>query len=175
MDSANMASAQFNALPITCRPERTEDESFLFAVYSGTRAAELVLTGWNAETKLAFLNAQFRAMRQGYARQYPNASFLVIARGDCPLGRLVVERNEREIRLVDLALLPEARGQGIGTSLLRELQREAKVAAKPLRLQVLKNNAAGNWYKRLGFVETPGDGLHHHMEWSVGAGGGKLL
>jgi ribosomal protein S18 acetylase RimI-like enzyme len=60
--------------------------------------------------------------------------------------------------VVDLALLPAAQGQGIGSALLRELQRAAQLAGLLLCLQVADDNAAAlRLYLRLGFVPEPSD------------------
>ena len=60
---------------VSLRPEQPEDEDFLFAVYASTRAEELAVTGWDEATRSAFLNLQFRAMRQGYHASFPQAEF----------------------------------------------------------------------------------------------------
>jgi GNAT superfamily N-acetyltransferase len=38
-----------------------------------------------------------------------------------PVGRLCLARWTREIRVIDIALIPAARGQGIGGALLRQI------------------------------------------------------
>ena len=58
---------------------------------------------------------------------------------------------EDEIRIVDIALLPEFCNRGIGTTLLRGLQSEAAAAGKPLRIHVERFNPAMRLYERLGF------------------------
>jgi ribosomal protein S18 acetylase RimI-like enzyme len=153
------------SVTVHCRTERPDDEAFLFEVYASTRDTELVLTGWNAETKAAFLKMQFNAMRQGYAAQYPQGDFLVVLRGDNRIGRMVIDRSSEEIRLVDIALLPEERGRRIGTSLVRKLQQEASCAGRLLRLQVLKDSGPAQWYRRLGFVAVQADGIYESMDW----------
>jgi GNAT superfamily N-acetyltransferase len=78
---------------------------------------------------------------------------------------LLVDSRENEIRCVDLALLPEFRNRGLGTLLLRRLQREAAEANKPLRLQVIRFSRAVSLFERLGFVRTSETGTHFQMEW----------
>lgn len=68
------------------------------------------------------------------------------------VGVLVVERHKSHIQLDTLYLLPEAQSKGIGTTLLRELQAEARLKNVPLRLRVLKCNPARLWYEREGFT-----------------------
>ena len=111
----------------------------------------------------------FKAMRQGYGAQYPKGEFMVILRADCPIGRMVIDRNSEEIRLVDIALLQGERGRGVGTSLIRHLQREASSVGRPLRLQVLKRNSAMRWYQRLGFETVKEDDVYLSLEWHRGS------
>lgn len=68
-----------------------------------------------------------------------------------PAGRLYVARWEKELRIVDVALLPEFRGRGIGEGMIRELIEEAETAGKPLTIHVERENPAMSLYSRLGF------------------------
>ena len=92
---------------IRLRPEASADEQFLLRVYASTRHDELAATGWDAGRIGAFLKMQFNLMRRGYAAQHANAQFSVVLLKDRPIGRLVVDRTEEAIELVDVALLPE--------------------------------------------------------------------
>ena len=38
----------------------------------------------------------------------------------CPIGRLYIDRGEDDIRITDIALLPQFRGRGIGRMLIGE-------------------------------------------------------
>lgn len=147
------------------RPESAADEDFLYALYASVREPELAATGWNEAARAQFLQMQFRAMRQGYRSMFPQAAGSIILAGNKPIGRLVVNRDQDEIRLVDIALLPAYRSQGIGGELLRALVAEARHAGQPVRLQVLKGSAAARLYARLGFRRMEDAGLYDQMEW----------
>lgn len=84
------------------------------------------------------------------------------------VGRLYVDRREREIRIVDIALLPEARGQGIGTALLGALIDESQAAGKPLTIHVERQNPALRWYEGLGFRPAGEAGVYLRMERPAG-------
>ena len=85
-----------------------------------------------------------------------------------PLGRLVLDRRTDDIRVVDVALMPEEQGQGIGTAVLREVLAEADVAGVPVTLHVVATSPARRLYERLGFRtvegEPQGDIVHVPME-----------
>jgi len=151
---------------LSLRPIRPEDDSFLARVYASSRAEELAVTGWPEELKADFCRRQFDAQSAYYAANYPEASFQIIARDGWPVGRLYVARWEKEIRIVDITLLPESRGGGIGTKLLRDLQNEARAAGKSLTIHVERFNRALTLYQRLGFKEVEDKGVYLLMRWS---------
>ncbi len=104
----------------------------------------------------AMLGQQFRAQTAGHAAQYPGALSFVITRGAQPVGRLLLHVNTRRWHIVDVAVMPVARSQGIATVVFTMLAREARTqGAEQLKLTVLASNAgARRLYARLGFVET---------------------
>jgi GNAT superfamily N-acetyltransferase len=149
---------------LTLRPALPEDEAFLYAVYASTRAEEAALLGDAARIE-AFLRMQFDMQTRAYRMQFPRADYSVIMVGDEPVGRFIVWRTDAEIRVIDIALLPEHRGAGYGEILMRRMLAEAEQTGKPLRLQVDRFNRARRLYDRLGFVQTGETGTHFQMEW----------
>ena len=152
---------------IVLRPIRPEDDSFLARVYASSRADELAITGWSEEQKAAFCRQQFDAQSTYYAANYAEASFQIIEREGAPIGRLYVDRAKNEIRIVDIALLPEFRGSGIGTELLHELLEEARAAGKSVSIHVERFNRALQLYQRLGFRQLEDKGVYLLMRWSA--------
>ena len=150
---------------IALRSITPQDDAFLARVYATSRAQELAITGWSEELKADFCRRQFDAQSAYYAANYPEASFQIIERDDWPVGRLYVARWEKEIRIVDITLLPEFRGSEIGTRLLRELQDEARSAGKSLTIHVERFNRALGLYQRLGFREVEDKGVYLLMRW----------
>lgn len=155
-------------MTISLRAILPENDQFLFAVYSSTRADELALVDWNAQQKEAFLQMQFRAQQGQYQFTYPTATNQIIESDGVPAGRLIVDRSGGEILLVDIALLPEFRNRGLGTSILRNLQAEDK----NIILHVIRSNPAVNLYQRLGFVFVGEEAFYSKMEWSPAAARG---
>jgi ribosomal protein S18 acetylase RimI-like enzyme len=150
---------------IELRPIVPGDLEFLHKVYAGTRAEELAATGWDDVQKETFLRMQFDLQHRYYQETFPTASYAIILWHGQPAGRLYVDRRPGEIALIDIALLPELRGHGIGSHLMQSVLNEAKSAGKPVRIHVEKFNRALELYKRLGF-QTIGDiGVYYHMEW----------
>ena len=150
---------------VTRRPMTAEDTEFLYRLYAGTREEELRQVGWSDEQKNTFLRFQFDAQHRYYQEQFPGASFDVVVEGEVRIGRLYVDRREDEIRLIDIALLPEHRGKGIGGSLMRQTLDEARMAGKPVRIHVEHHNPARRLYDRLGFRRVEEQGVYDLLEW----------
>jgi ribosomal protein S18 acetylase RimI-like enzyme len=119
---------------------------------------------WDEAQKAAFLRMQFDAQDAWYRENYAQASFDVILVDGEPVGRLYLHRGPSEIRIVDIALLPEHRGGGIGTSLLRDLLTEADTAGKSLTIHVERENPALRLYERLGFSVAEDKGVYLFLE-----------
>lgn len=151
---------------IRLRPISPADDAFLARLYASSRAEELAITGWSEEQKADFCRRQFDAQSEYYAANYQGAAFQVIERDGEAVGRLYVARWEREIRIVDITLLPEFRGAALGTKLLRELQEEARAAGKSLSIHVERFNRALTLYERLGFRQVEDKGVYLLLEWS---------
>jgi GNAT superfamily N-acetyltransferase len=151
---------------ITLRPIREEDLEFLLRLYATTRADEMAMvTDWTDEQKDAFVRMQFQAQHAWYQEHYGDAQFDLVLMDGVPAGRLYVHRRNAEIRLVDISLIPELRGKGVGSALLRELMAEAEAAGKPLTIHVEKYNPAMRLYLRLGFKPIEDRGPYDLMEW----------
>src|ERR1041385_442301 len=147
-------------------PVTEADNEFLLQIYASTREEELAQAEWQPGQKEAFLKWQLDMQRQQYEARFPDAEYKVIEIDSQPAGRIWIGRNANEIRLLDIALLPQFQNRGVGTLLLRQLIDEARDAAKPLRHMVfMLNSNAHRFYERLGFVMIEDLGAYRHMEW----------
>jgi GNAT superfamily N-acetyltransferase len=147
------------------RPIRSEDASFLSRLYATTREREMSLVDVGPGEKQEFLHEQFLAQDAHYRRYFADAEFSVIEAGGEPVGRYYVRRGTEEYRVIDMALLPEWRGRGIGTALLRDLLDGAAEAGVPIRLRVEPQNRARRLYERLGFRTIADETVNLHLEW----------
>ena len=148
------------------RPATADDAKFLYRLYSTTRMDELNAAGFPPEERERFLRMQFNAQKTHYEKFYPDAEHRIIMTGELAIGREYVNRAGDEILLVDLALLPEFCGKGIGTVLLEKLCDESARTGKPFRLYVEKfNNRALGLYARLGFEAIEDTGVYYFLEW----------
>lgn len=161
---------------VVLRPRCDADRDFLCRLYASTRADELAATPWSDAEKQAFLEWQFEAQTTHYDAVYADARFLVVERDGEPIGRLYLQRRADEIRVVDIALLPEHRGHGLGHRLMEDVLAEAATDDLAVRIHVEANNPAMRLYERLGFRRVDTNGVYHLMEWlPVDGGPGDLV
>lgn len=151
---------------VALRPATPADEEFLISVYASTRAEELAVTQWSAEQKDQFCRMQFKAQDAHYRLNYPTAQLDLILVNEELAGRLYVDRWAKEIRIMDIALIPAHRGHGIGTHFLRQLQDEAFASAKRLSIHVERFNPALRLYERLQFKVAEDKGVYLLLEWN---------
>ena len=154
-----------STMKIVLRDATGADDEFLLRLYASTRAAEMAPTGWDDATCAAFVRMQFDMQRRSYRMQFPAAQCQVIERDGTAVGRLWLNRGEAEIRVLDIALLPPYRAQGVGSQCLRSVLAEARQAGAAVRLSVDVNNPARRLYERLGLVAAGADTLRLDMEW----------
>lgn len=167
MASVNVATTSLPREAIRFRPTTPDDVPFLRHVYATTRVGEMQRVPWTADQKRAFLDMQFNAQKEHYEQHYPRCDFLVIElEGEC-VGRLYIDRGETDIEIVDIALVPEVRGRGIGKMLLEEILEEGRVTGKKVGIYVEHFNPARRLYDRLGFRHVDTNGVYHKMEWSA--------
>ena len=151
---------------VAFRPMTEGDLDFLRRLYASTREEELAQVPWSDEEKAEFLRFQFEAQHKHYQEHFPDAQYSVIELAGKPIGRLYLDRREDEHRLIDIALLPENRGGGIGGGIMRDVLAEAAAAGKRVRIHVERNNPAMRLYERLGFEKIEEQGIYHLMEWT---------
>ncbi len=152
------------ASPISTRPASAADLEFLARVYRATRQDEMSSWGWTAAQQEGFLRMQFGARRASYAAAFPDAAESIILRGNDPAGSMITHTSPKEIRLVDIALLPEHRNCGVGAYLISRILEDAAALKVPMTLSVLRSNSAARLYRRLGFRERGGDDVYLEME-----------
>ncbi len=144
------------------------DREFLELLYASTRQSELESVEWSDEQKQTFLHQQFEAQDSYYREHFPDCSFQLIELAGERIGRLYLHRREDEFRIVDIALLPEHRGRGIGRRLMQRILDEAGEQGLPVRIHVEQYNPALQLYKQLGFRHLGEVGVYFFMEWSPG-------
>jgi ribosomal protein S18 acetylase RimI-like enzyme len=156
---------QINVKDLTLRPVDDGDEAFLFHLYSSTRADEMEAAGWDEAQKVVFLKLQFGAQQKHYQTHYPDAEHQIVLLRGVAAGRIYTAIRDDELRILDIALLPEHRNSGLGGSMIEALQAKASKMNVPVRIYVENFNPALRLFERLGFLSTEDIGTHRLMEW----------
>lgn len=158
-----------NPPPFSFRPvaliEGETDLPFMRELYASTRQEEMEMSGWPQEQIDAFLLQQFEAQHKYYTEHYSAADFdIIVGEDGAPIGRLYLDEWENAFRIIDIALLPQCRGKGIGGKIMRDIIDRAFAAGKAVSIHVEQYNPAMKLYQRLGFQMVEEQGVYHLME-----------
>jgi ribosomal protein S18 acetylase RimI-like enzyme len=151
-------------LGIAYRPMSDDDLPFVEALYASTRAEEAATTGWPPAEQRAFLAQQHQAQHRHYRSHYADAEWLIVERDGEAIGRLYLGEWPGEVRVIDISLLPSARGQGVGGAIMADIIDAAGRAGRKVSIHVEWTNPARRLYQRLGFVTVEDAGLYLRME-----------
>lgn len=157
-------SAQNLPAGVTLRDEIDSDIDFVAQLYASTREDELRPVSWPDAQKISFLRQQFDLQRAHYRQHYAGAQWLIVLRDRAPVGRLYLKTASTELRLMDVALTREQRGQGIGTALMQSVLCYADDLGVPVSLHVEPFNPALRLYQRLGFATLEVRGIYCYMQ-----------
>ena len=156
---------------LSLRAAGRSDLLFLRDLYMQTRAAELAPMPWPQEQKDRFIDDQFALQHRHYVQQYADANFLLVMQAEQCIGRLYVRCTPPDYLIVDIALLPQARRKGRGSTLITAVQRHARDAGCGVTLHVdARNLGAQRLYHRLGFTVHANNGAYWHLHWPVPTG-----
>lgn len=141
------------------------DEPFLIELYASTRTAEMAIVPWSDDQKRTFLKMQFEAQDRYYRERYPNASFEIIKLNGRSVGRLYQAQLADEIRIIDIAFLPEHFDQDIFIELLREILRKGERDGKAVRIYLEDSDATTEIFINLGFQKIDRHGIYFLWEY----------
>lgn len=153
---------------VRLRPALPGDEAFLRVLHASTRDH---LAALPEELRAGLLALQYAAQEAGWRSTAVAGEERVVEVDGTPAGRLVLDRRPDSVHVVDIALLPAARGTGLGGWLLRDVVAEATASGLPVTLHVARDNPARRLYERLGFTVTGGDEVRLALTHPAGGGG----
>lgn len=157
--------ARAAALGVTTRAMIDEqDLPFVAALYASTRRDEVATTGWPEDMQAAFLRQQHEAQHRHYRAQFADGQFLILQQAGQAIGRLYLHADGQHLQIVDISLVADHRGQGIGGALLQDLIDATGSAGLTLGIHVEKTNPARRLYDRLGFALVKDLGVYDYLE-----------
>jgi ribosomal protein S18 acetylase RimI-like enzyme len=150
---------------LTLRPTRADDTEFLYRLFYSVHAEKLQVAPLSAEEKTRLVELMYQGFTRHYSLLAPVLDDRLILLNNESIGRMILLQTRDEIRLADLAILPEYRQRGIGSALIGQVQTESTMSKRPVRLQVAQFDRALGLYRRLGFYKTDVEGPYIHLEW----------
>jgi ribosomal protein S18 acetylase RimI-like enzyme len=151
-------TAAEHAKPYWLREVTEHDIDFMFEVKrSGLREyVEATWGPWNdVEQRARFITL--------ITPQYDR----IIVTHDGDVGTLCVTWDTDPAFLAGIYLATTARGPGLGSAIIGDIQRRARELARSVQLRVLRTNApARRLYERLGFLVLEESDTHFLMRWS---------
>jgi len=151
---------------ITFKKIQEQDQEFITKVYRSTREKELDLTNWPEDQKHRFTIMQMIAQLTDYEKNYKGATYEMVLYKKKPAGRLYLWETNNEIRIMDLSLLPEFQGKGIGRDILAGIVQSAKQKKKIASLHVIHGHPSKRMYERVGFKKVSETATHEYMEYN---------
>ena|SRR5688572_25792764 len=140
-----------SAFGVTYRQFTDDDLAFVSDLYASTRREEVAMTGWPADMQANFLAQQAAAQHSHYTIHFADAEWLIIERDGRAIGRLYLRETAGDLHIIDISLLPDSRGQGLGGAILADILDLARDRGDAVTIHVERNNPARSLYARLGF------------------------
>jgi RimJ/RimL family protein N-acetyltransferase len=163
--------------PVTIRREQTQgrehdqDGDFLYRLFRSHALAAFGPLPVDDAMKESLVRMQFASRTATYRSQYPDALFAILERDGSPFGRVVVDEPPKGSSggtacIVDLELMAESRGGGIGSALMTSLVLWLGQRCEAVRCTVLAGNEASlRMCRRAGFVPVADNPPHVELEW----------
>ncbi|MGI9240810.1 MAG: GNAT family N-acetyltransferase [Verrucomicrobiales bacterium] len=134
-------------------------------LYLSVRDSETGIRELDPGTRTRLLQDQFQFQRSDYRLRYPHANFLIVQADARPAGRFYLHHGADSIHVIEISLLPEFQGHGIGSTLIRTVQAEARRSGRAVTLFAHPRRAGSEFYQRLGFVQKSVLGEHAGLHW----------
>jgi RimJ/RimL family protein N-acetyltransferase len=161
--------------PVTLRREHDQDGDFLYRLFRSHAFSAFGPLPVDDAMKESLVRMQFASRAATYRSQYPEALFAILERDGIPFGRVVVDEpllgSPRgspggAACIVDLELLAESCGSGIGSAVMTSLVRWLGERCEAVRCTVLVGNEASlRMCRRAGFLPVADHPPHVELEW----------
>jgi ribosomal protein S18 acetylase RimI-like enzyme len=142
------------------RPERADDDAFLFALFRSHTERPLRRTGLADAAIETLVGFQYRSQTANNRALFPEAVFSIIEMDGVPIGRLVEHDEGATVYFVDFAWLPEHQAKGLGTAYIEMVADEWAAKGRAARVEVRYDNAHSlKLCRNCGFVRQEDKGM----------------
>jgi GNAT superfamily N-acetyltransferase len=149
------------------RPERPEDERFLFELFAAHNGAMLRQSALPAAMIEKLLETQFRSQTATFRNMFPDAIYSIIAFDGEEIGRFIEQDETDVVYFVDVLLAPGHQAKGFGPAITWALMQEWAARGRGTRVEVRISNAPClKMCERLGFTQRgPETNAHVELRW----------
>jgi RimJ/RimL family protein N-acetyltransferase len=140
---------------LTLRPERADDDPFLFSLFCSHAGRQLQQSALPAAAVETMLDFQYRAQSGTHRKMFPDAVYSIIESDGAPVGRLIEQDEGDRVYFVDFALVPHRQAKGLGTAFIEMVAGEWAQKGRAARVEVFQDNVHSlKLCAKLGFVRT---------------------
>ena len=151
---------------VDLRAPNDSDTPFLRRLFESTLPPSLSVVALPEGPREQLVTLMMRGQQQTWDAAWPRSERRLVIVDGAPVGQLWIADTDEGLRLVDITLLPEIRGRGLGAVLLRNLLARARAEGRPVLASVTASNPAIRLYERLGFRSAGGgNGVHLPIRW----------
>lgn len=130
---------------------KLEDQDFLFQVFIECRPDLQWIC--NTDVQQMVIRQQYEIEHTQTNLIYPDAIHNIIMLNDIRVGRLIINKKEKTVRIIEIGLIESYRNKGIGSTLIDRIKKEALEKGEHILLQVAWfNHSAYQFYKKHEFV-----------------------
>src|SRR4029453_19320278 len=119
-------------MTLSSRPASPGDEPFVRRLIIETLTEQLQAASWPEPMRAHLLEIQYATRRQGVGAGSPAGESRIIVVNGQDGGWTLVSNPEHEIRLLEIIVLGEHRGTGIGTAAISGVLEAATRSGKPV-------------------------------------------
>lgn len=142
------------------------DDSFLFSLFCENKKIEL---GWQYADPIIIeplLQMQWNARNQYYKNLFSRAISYIFSYNDEPIAQLTIQHEQDHIHIIDISVLRNYQNQGIGSTIIKDLQTTAKQTKQFITLHVSTSSPAYFLYLKLGFFDIQRNEIDIKMKWT---------
>jgi len=101
--------------------------------------------------------------RHSFLANLPASSFIIISLDEQDVGGYCLKNKTDHLYLEMLLISTNMQRKGIGSVVMQSLIKQAETQDLPIRLSVLRNNPAHQFYRRLGFDILAEDSFRYEL------------
>lgn len=101
--------------------------------------------------------------RHSFLANLPASSFVIISLDEKDVGGYCLKNKTDHLYLEMLLIRASMQRKGIGSLVMQSLIKQAETQDMPIRLSVLRNNPAHQFYRRLGFDVVAEDSFRYEL------------